>query len=159
MTSITSAAAEPRDSAAGTVVPWPADDVLILRNRPVRLGTRREHLSRFGDDLWHIQPAHPDAHGVASPIRWQRFPPSLRRAFKTFFFAALDRPFPGQTAGRQRSVGTFHYWAADLAAFAAWLDDHGVTRLSDVTAGRLDAYRAMYLHWTGSRPARPTCWQ
>jgi hypothetical protein len=115
----------------GADVGWPSGDVLVLRNRPVRLGTSREHLSRFGDDVWHLRPAHPDAHVNTQPIRWQRFPASLRPAFKAFFFAALDQPTPvgpgGQRAGRQPSVATFHYWVIDLAAFAAWLDEHGIS--------------------------------
>ena len=144
-------AARPAQSAPepGADVGWPSDDVLVLRNRPVRLGTSCEHLSRFGDDVWHLRPAHPDAHVNTQPIRWQRIPASLRRAFKAFFFAALDQPTPvgpgGQRAGRQPSVATFHYWVIDLAAFAAWLDEHGISRLCDLTAGRLDAYRTHVL--------------
>ena len=135
--------------APGGHVPWPADDILVLRGRPLRLGTGREQMSRFGDDLWHLHPAHPDAHAATSPIRWQRFPSQLRRAFKAFFFAALDQPYPvgpgGQRAGQQPSVATFHYWVADLAAFAAWLDDRRITRLCDVTAAGLDSYRGHVL--------------
>lgn len=130
-------------------VSWPDDNVLILRSRPVRVGTSRDHMSRFGDDVWHIRPAHPDAHITTSPIQWQRFPVPLRRAFKAFFFAALDQPYPvgpgGQRPGRQPSVGTLPNWAGDLAAFASWLDDHGIARLRDVTAGMLDAYRTHVL--------------
>lgn len=133
----------------GPDVPWPSDDFLILRSRPVRVGTDRDRMSRFGDDLWHIRPAHPDAHITTPPIRWDRFPLSLRREFKAFFFAALDQPYPvgpgGQRPGRQPSVGTMPYWVADLSAFAAWLDDHDVTRLRDVTESMLDSYRAHVL--------------
>jgi hypothetical protein len=106
-------------------------------------------MSRFGDDVWHLHPAHPDAHAATSPIRWARFPARLRRAFKAFFFAALDHPYPvgpgGQRAGQQPSVATFHYWVADLAAFAAWLDDRRIARLRDVNAAGLDSYRSHVL--------------
>jgi hypothetical protein len=103
MTITTAACADGTDPAPGARAPWPCDDVFVLRNRSVRMGTSRDHLSRFGDDLWHLRLAHPDAHASPSPIRWQRFPSLLRRAFKAFFFAALDQPYPvgpgGQRAG------------------------------------------------------------
>jgi hypothetical protein len=136
---------------------WPSDDILVLRSRPVRVGTSRDCMSRFGDELWHLRPAHPDAHITTPLIRWERFPQSLRRQFKAFFFAALDQPYPvgpgGQRPGRQPSVGTMPYWAVDLSAFATWLDDHGVARLRDVGAGMLDSYRAHVLAMERS-PAR-----
>jgi hypothetical protein len=49
-------AAPARGNAPGpAAVPWPADDVVILRNRPVRLGTPSSRMSRFGDQVWHVQ--------------------------------------------------------------------------------------------------------
>jgi hypothetical protein len=138
-------------------VPWRSDDVLVLRNRPVRVGTSRDRMSRFGDELWHIRPAHPDAHITTPPIRWERFPQSLCREFKAFFFAALDQPYPvgpgSQRPSRQPSVGTMPYWVTDLTAFATWLDDHGVTRLRDVTDSMLGSYRAHVMAMERS-PAR-----
>ncbi|WP_405364847.1 integrase [Kitasatospora sp. NBC_00039] len=129
--------------------PWPAADTVVLRNRPLRVGTDPAMLSRFGDPVWHIKPAHPDAHLNIAALIWARYPNTFQLPFKTFFLAALDHPYPGdpavQRGGERAGVATFRYWFMDLEIFAKWLDDHGITRLCDVTAQDLDAYRAHVL--------------
>jgi hypothetical protein len=32
---------------------------VVLRSRPLRDGTETAALSRFGEDIWHVKPAHP----------------------------------------------------------------------------------------------------
>jgi integrase len=129
--------------------PWPAADTVVLRNRSLRAGTDPAMLSRFGDPVWHIKPAHPDAHVNISPLPWTRYPDGLQLPFKTFFLSALDHPYPGdptvQRGGERASVATFRYWFMDLEVFASWLADHRLTRLCDVTEWDLDAYRTHVL--------------
>ncbi|WP_051845836.1 hypothetical protein [Streptomyces sp. NRRL F-5053] len=129
---------------------WPADDIVILRRRPLRAGTDRATLSRFGDMIWHIKPAHPDAHLNITPLTWSHYPPLFHLPFKTFFLAALDHPYPGspitvQRGGERAGVATFRYWFMDLQVFAEWLVGAGISRLCDVTEQHLDAYRAYVL--------------
>ncbi|WP_055469080.1 hypothetical protein [Streptomyces ardesiacus] len=129
---------------------WPADDIVVLRNRPLRAGTDRAALSRFGDPVWHIKPAHPDAHLNITPLTWDYYPTIFERPFKTFFLAALDHPYPGnpdtvQRGGERASVATFRYWFVDLQVFVEWLVGAGVFRLCDVTERHLDAYRTYVL--------------
>ncbi|MDL2075816.1 integrase [Streptomyces sp. GXMU-J15] len=131
-------------------VPWPADDVLILRSRPVRLGTPSSRMSRFGDDHWHVQPAHRDAHIQISAISWSSFPAALRQHFRTFFLAALDHPVPVEPGGRQRpaeqaSVGSFPYWVIDMRVLALWLDQQGFHDLSEIRDADLETFRTYVL--------------
>ncbi|MFG2235935.1 integrase [Streptomyces sp. NPDC048723] len=129
--------------------PWPAADTVVLRNRPLRAGTDPAMLSRFGNPVWHIKPAHPDAHLNIAPLAWSHYPDALQLPFKAFFLAALDHPYPGdptlQRAGERAGVATLRYWFMDLEIFAGWLEDHEITRLCDVTAQDLDAYRTHVL--------------
>ncbi|RSR98494.1 site-specific integrase [Streptomyces sp. WAC04189] len=129
---------------------WPADDVLILRNRPVRIGTPPSRMSRFGDEQWHVQPAHRDAHLQISAISWSSFPAELRQHFRTFFLAALDHPVPVEPGGRQRpaeqaSVGSFPYWVIDMRVLALWMDEQGCRDLSDVRNVDLASFRTYVL--------------
>ncbi|MEU2992880.1 integrase [Streptomyces sp. NPDC001758] len=129
---------------------WPAADTVILRNRSLRAGTDVKTLSRFGDPVWHIKPAHPDAHLNVSPLTWEHYPSDFQLPFKAFFLAALDHPYPSnpiivQRSSERPSVSTFEYWFMDLQVFAKWLVGTGISRLCDVTEHHLDAYRAYVL--------------
>lgn len=128
---------------------WPAADTVILRGRHLRPGTDHAALSRFDDDVWHLQPAHPDAHLTVGSLRWHRYPAALVSTFKAFFLAALDQPYPaGPTAqrpGERAGVGTLPYWFGDLLVFAAWLVDRGIDQLVQITDRDLDAYRTHVL--------------
>nr|WSX75858.1 integrase [Streptomyces sp. NBC_00899] len=129
---------------------WPADDVLILRKRPVRIGTPPSRMSRFGDELWHVQPAHRDAHVQISAISWSSFPAALRQHFRTFFLAALDHPVPVEPGGRQRpaeqaSIGSFPYWVIDMRVLSLWLDEQGFHDLSEVRDADLETFRTYVL--------------
>jgi hypothetical protein len=134
------AAAKQQPEEAG----WPAPGTPILRHRPVRAGSDTTG-GMFGDPVWRLTPPHPDAHAVPQHIRWKQFPPRLLQAFKTFALAALDHPYPHDPSlGRDAdwpSVATIVTWMRDLAVFAAWLDEHQITALADVTPAGLDAYR------------------
>ncbi|WP_406734689.1 integrase [Streptomyces sp. NBC_01108] len=149
-TSTSSAApASGNNSLPGQVL-WPADDVLILRGRPVRIGTPPSRMSRFGDKIWHVQPAHRDAHVQISAISWSSFPAVLRQHFRTFFLAALDHPVPVEPGGRQRpaeqaSIGSLPYWVIDMRVLALWLDEQGIRDLSEVRDADLETFRTYVL--------------
>jgi integrase len=117
---------------------------MVLRARPLRAGTDRDSLPRFGDATWRLQAAHPDLHAVSATLCWGRFPEPLTFAFKAFALAALDHPYPVDPAvarlGDRPAVSTIALWVRELYVFASWLDDRGITRLCDVSSADLDAY-------------------
>ncbi len=139
-------------------VPWPADHVAVLRNRPVRLGTDTAGLSRFGDDVWHIRPAHPDPHTKVGNISFLPFPEPLRRQFRAVVLAALDHPEPVEPSGRQRAasligIGSLPVLTADLQLFARWMSERSIARIADVTEQDLAEYLSHVLRLAKS-PAR-----
>ncbi|MBT2448026.1 integrase [Streptomyces sp. ISL-43] len=136
-------------------MPWPDAHTPVLRNRPVRLGTDPARLSRFGDDVWHIRPAHRDAHTQVGSLNLLAFPASLRRQFRTVFLAVLDHPQPVEPGGRQRSaeyigIGSMPGLGCDLQLFARWMHGQGLGRISDVTGHDLDTYLSHVLRTTTS---------
>src|SRR6202011_3669177 len=135
----------PQVSVTGPAVqaessPWPAEDTMVLRARPLRAGTDRQSLPRFCDSTWRLQAAHPDLHAVSATLCWRRFPEPLTLAFKAFALAALDHPYPVDPAvarlGDRPAVSTIALWVRELYVFASWLDDRGITRLCDVSSDR-----------------------
>jgi hypothetical protein len=125
-------------------VPWPRDDVLVLRSRPIRLGSTVTR-SRLRDDVWHMRPAHPDPHSTTSSLNLAAFPAGLQRHFRAVLLAVLDHPRPVEPGGRQSpseqvGIGTMPVLASDLQLFAHWLADQGFQNLSEVTATDLGTY-------------------
>ncbi|WP_327256101.1 integrase [Streptomyces sp. NBC_01244] len=126
-------------------VPWPDDDVPVLRNRPVRLGTDTARLSHFGDDVWNIRPAHRDAHTDVGNLNLHVFPEALRQQFRAVLLAALDHPQPVEPGGRQRSaeyigIGSMPVLVRDLRLFAHWMHSQNLGQIGEVTDHDLDAY-------------------
>lgn len=126
-------------------VAWPDDQVPVLRNRPVRIGTETARLSRFGDDVWHIRPAHRDPHVSVANLNFLAFPEPLRRQFRAVMLAALDHPLPVEPGGRQRpgqqiGIGSFSNLSCDLQLLAHWMHGQGLGRIADVADRDLDIY-------------------
>lgn len=117
--------------------------MLVLRGRVIRPGTPDSQMSRFGDPVWTLQPAHPDAHQGVWAIHWEKFPPRLVLPFKTVCLALLDHPVPeswGTRAGRDMAVMTLADWVRHMRVLATWMDDRGLS-LNGLTDRQLDAYR------------------
>jgi integrase len=130
--------------AAGPEGPWPAPDVLVLRGRVIRPGTPDSQMSRFGDPVWTLQPAHPDAHQGVGASHWEKFPPRLVLPFKTICLALLDHPVPesrGTRTGRDLAIMTVSDWVRHMRVLARWMDDRGLS-LNGLTDRQLDAYRS-----------------
>ncbi len=79
-----------------------AANVRVLRARTVRPGTPAEKLSRFEDTVWHLAPAHPDAHAKINAIRWDHWPAELVEQFKTITLAFLEHPTPNSVTMTSR---------------------------------------------------------
>ncbi|WP_200306150.1 integrase [Streptomyces adelaidensis] len=129
--------------------PWPPDDTVILRGRPVRAGTPADRLSRFGDAVWHLRPGHPDAHQVVNSVHWSRWPAPLVLPFKTFALAALEHPLPVTTTmgsdGDLMSVDTLSGKLGELRILATWMDQQKIAQISDLSDIHLDHYRSHVL--------------
>jgi hypothetical protein len=97
----------------------------ILRHRTVRPGTPPDKLSRFEDAVWHLAPAHPDAHVKINAIQWVRWPPELVEVFKNVTLAFLEHPTPRSVTltsdGDLMSIGTLAFRLRTLRVFAAWM--------------------------------------
>ncbi|WP_329312994.1 integrase [Streptomyces sp. NBC_01262] len=139
-------------------VTWPDIQVPVLRNRPVRLDTDTARLSRYGDDVWHIRPAHRDPHIAIGSLNLLAFPEPLRCQFRAVLLAALDHPQPVEPGGRQRpaeqiGIGSMPVLAGDLQLFAHWMTGQGFRHIAEVTDRSLDTYLR---HVTGlvKSPAR-----
>lgn len=128
---------------------WPCDETLILRGHVVRPGTPAGRLSRFGDDVWILQPAHPDAHHTVNSLHWRKWPHDLVGAFKAACFAMLDHPYPEDeaiaTGCAHLGIDTVGIKLRNLRVFAEWIRDRGLRQLCEVTDRDLDAYLAHVL--------------
>lgn len=126
-------------------VAWPSAHTPVLGRRLLRHGADTATLPRFGDRMWRLNAAHPDASAVSLNLRWEHFPAGLVLTFKAFALAALGHPFPADPSVRRDAerpaVTTIVSWIDRLHPFAAWLDDRGIAGLSDLTSPDLDAYR------------------
>lgn len=117
----------------------------ILRHRTVRPGTPPDKLSRFEDAVWHLAPAHPDAHAKINAIQWDRWPPELVEVFKNVTLAFLEHPTPRSVTltsdGDLMSIGTLAFRLRTLRVFAAWMSQQHLASLHEVTDQQLERYR------------------
>ncbi|ABL79468.1 MULTISPECIES: hypothetical protein [unclassified Nocardioides] len=117
----------------------------ILYHRTVRAGTTPSKLSRFEDTVWHLAPAHPDAHAKINAIRWDHWPAELVEVFKTVALAFLEHPVPRSVTvtsdGEPMSIGTLVFRLRTLHVFAAWMSQHHLPSLHEVTDQHLERYR------------------
>lgn len=127
---------------------------LILRHRPLRPGTSPDKLSHFEDAVWHLAPAHPDAHAKINAIRWDHWPAELVEVFKTVTLAFLEGPTPRSVTvtshGDLMSIGTLVYRLRTLRVFAEWMRHHHLASLHEVTDQQLDRYRQHVLRLEAS---------
>ena len=127
---------------------------LILRQRTVRPGTLPGKLSRFDDAVWHLAPAHPDAHAKINAIRWDHWPAELVDVFKPVTLAFLEHPTPRSVTvtsdGDLMSIGTLAYRLRMLREFAEWMSQQHLPNLHEVTDQQLDRYRQHVLRLEAS---------
>lgn len=125
---------------------WPAPDTAVLAHRPLCTGSDPAAV-RFGDDLWPLNAAHPDAHAATFNILWSWFPDTLVLPFKAFALAALTHPWAQDPAvfltrvADQPSVTSIVNWMKDLRLLAAWMQARQIPSLAAITAADLDGYR------------------
>jgi integrase len=125
---------------------------LVLRNRPVRAGAPPHKLSRFGDMVWHLSPAHPDANKTVNAVHWQRWPAELVPGFKIVALALLEHPRPATTTtaseGDLLGIDTVSIKLRDIRAFAEWMSQHDLRQICEVTDQHLEKYRSHVLALT-----------
>jgi integrase len=136
-------------TAARGVDDWPAPDRVVLAHRTLRAGTTETALSLFGDPIWYLGLAHPDAHTPALGIVWDRFDAPFVLPIKTFVLATLDHPWPADAGMATRAIRkaerpgvlTIRGWARQLQVFTKWLTDRDVLHPHAVTDQDLNSYR------------------
>jgi integrase len=121
-----------------------AEDAHILRSRTVRPGAPPEKHSRFGDMVWHLAPAHPDAHPKINAVRWEHWPAELVAEFKIVTLAFLECPTPGSVTvgsdGDLMGIGTLSLRLRTLRIFALWMNQQDLHQLCEVTDEHLEHY-------------------
>lgn len=127
---------------------------LILSHRTVRPGTSPDKLSHFEDAVWHLAPAHPDAHAKINAIRWDHWPAELVDVFKPVTLAFLEHPTPRSVTvtsdGDLMSIGTLTYRLRTLRVFAEWMSQQNLPNLHEVTDQQLERYRQHVLRLEAS---------
>ena len=120
-------------------------DVPVLHRHTIRPGTPEEKLSSFGDMVWHLDPAHPDAHVKIAAIYWRNWPAELVADFKRVVLAILTEPTPRTvtvtSGGELMGIGTLSFRLQTLRVLAAWMSQQHLISLHQVTDQQLDRYR------------------
>src|SRR6478672_810812 len=81
--------------------PHPDDELLVLRNRPVRPDTHLAVTARFRDNIWRLGPVLLQQHCPHWQLNFTLIPARHRRVAKELFHTMLAGPFP---MGNTRAV-------------------------------------------------------
>jgi integrase len=102
------------EARAAAEAGWPPLDTPILRHRTVRAGSSTDG-GLFGDPVWRLTAAHPDAHTAPMHIRWKHFPPRMagltpRQRLEEYLRQARSsgQPLPGHDNGGGLTVNYSH---------------------------------------------------
>ncbi|MEU3296650.1 hypothetical protein ABZ722_30445 [Streptomyces longwoodensis] len=130
---------------AGPELVDPAPDAFVLPFSRLRPGLDPEQLPRFRDLAWRLALISPRESNRSLVIDWSRCPAALRPGMMRAAFAELNIPTPAvllqQRASRSTTQpGTLRHNFQIWISFAVWLGKRGITELSQVTTGDLEAY-------------------
>ncbi len=124
----------------------PGPDTPVLATRPLRPGTTTADVSRFGEDRWNLTPAFFQEHTSRVCLDFHDAPASFHRPIKLLSWLMLNHQdtdgtgfLPGIPRPAPRTVVPYCRF---LKRFAHWLENRGITRFGQVTAGDLDDYAA-----------------
>jgi hypothetical protein len=121
---------------------------LVLGDRPLRAGVRREATSRFRDPIWNLGPANHPRHGRRLTLNLTTVPEQFLLATKELFYALLaSEPPPGHLLLR---VETIRRHFSSVLGFLTWADNRGVRSLAALTAEDLAAYQDHLLRRQGA---------
>jgi len=143
-------AADPRDAAAGEE-PVPAG-MFVLHGRSLRHGVTLETTSRYGDDVWRLDPAVHQQHQRQVTVRFGDLPAVYQGAARQLCYAMLSGPLP---RGEQRpQIGTVRCMFSEIKRFCDWLAARpGSPPLAEVTAADLEDYHLHLLTVLGRATA------
>jgi hypothetical protein len=133
----------------------PTPGTLVYPPERARPGYPPADIPRFGQDRWQLAGLDHKQTARSKPVGWDEFPLPLVGSFKRATWALINIPTPGALFNRQGSntrallsAGSIrHTWAA-WRRLAAWLFNHRVACLADITADLLVDY-ARHLHQDG----------
>ncbi|WP_394426683.1 hypothetical protein [Streptomyces sp. SGAir0957] len=140
---------------AGPEIVDPAPDAFVLPFNRLKPGFDPEQLPRFRDLAWRLALISPRESSRSLVIDWSRCPAGLRPGMMRAAFAEIHVPTPAvllqQRASRSTTQpGTLRHNFQIWINFAIWLGGRGITELSQVTTGDLEAY-AEHLRPLGRR--------
>ena len=131
----------------------PAEDALVLFDRPLAPSADMARLSRFGDDTWRLTDAVFEEHAQALNIDFTTLPPPWRHTAKTYVWALINMDVPGAGLAlrlERASISTIVLAWPAFKRFVKWLQSRGVTQFSYVTHDLLDDYLSHVVEQEGS---------
>ena len=126
-----------------------APGTLVLRDVEVPDDTPAEHISVFGDDVWHLHPMALNPAAGRFSIDFTSSPRPYQQTLKRLVWTLINHHTPVEmlqrrTAMRSRlAAETIHSaFKVGIRPFVGWLDEHGISRLCDAD----DDVQAAYAH-------------
>lgn len=123
----------------------PGDADHVLANRPLRSGVTLASTSRFGDDVWGLEPAILQKHVKALKLNFPAIPERYRLDAKQLCYAVLAGPLP--PGERRLGIATVRSMFVCIKTFLKWLDTlppadgrRAQPRIGELTASDLEAY-------------------
>ena len=111
---------------------------LVLRDVEVDGDTPTEHISVFGDDVWHLHPMALNPAAVRFTVDFASSPLPYQQTLKRLVWTLINHRTPVEmlqrrTAMRSRlAAETIHsVFRVGMRPFVRWLDEHGISHLCD----------------------------
>lgn len=146
-------------AAAMALRDLPGDQDLVLAGRRLRPGVVLAETSRFGEDVWRLEPVVLQQHVRSMMLNFGRVPDRYRLHAKQLCYAMLSGPLPAGEK-RQSPVG-IRGTLKDLRRFLTWLDTRPTGQgrprppaLAELTAQDLADYHRHLLDIRNAGPAR-----
>lgn len=129
-----------RDFAPGT---------LVLRDVEVDGDTPKEHISVFGDDIWHLHPMALNPAAARFTVDFTSSPLLYQQTLKRLVWTLINHRTPVEMLQRRTTMRTrlaaetiHSVFRAGMRPFVCWLDEHGISQLCDAGDDVLAAYAA-----------------
>lgn len=123
----------------------PNASTLVLLRRTVRPDADPARMSRYADDVWHLDQGIFEESSKTTRLNFTQVPSPLRESAKHYMWVLINTDPPTQLrrtpSTRPSLYGVRMFWFA-LRVFLDWLHKHGIAQFSEVTPDVLDEYLA-----------------
>ncbi|MFE9950970.1 integrase [Streptomyces sp. NPDC005531] len=124
----------------------PTADIYVF-DPDLAVENRRSFVPRYGDENWSLLALTQNPSQADDLIQWRWFSEVFREPFRYASWTMINYPLPDVDVARQGaamrsklSVGRLMKTVNQWSLFARWLEGHGITKLSEVTAEDLTEY-------------------